>query len=72
MMKIFEYISGNQILINIAPVCKQFYRLSQEPKLLKKIVITRHMDRSSNSKMQGYMDGIKSKKGKENRYTITI
>ena len=65
MMKIFEYFSGNQILINIAPVCKQFYRLSQEPKLLKKIVITRHMDRSSNSKMQGYMHGIKSKKGKK-------
>ena len=65
MMKIFEYFSGNQILINIAPVCKQFYRLSQEPKLLKKIVITHHMDRSSNSKMQGYMHGIKSKKGKK-------
>ena len=64
-MKIFEYFSGNQILINIAPVCKQFYRLSQEPKLLKKIVISRRMDRSSSSKMHGYMHGIKSKKGKK-------
>ena len=65
MVKIFEYFSGNQILINIAPVCKQFYRLSQEPNLLKKIVISRRMDRGNDSKMQGYRHGIKSKKGKK-------
>lgn len=39
LMKIFSYIPTDEILLNVSPVCKRFYRLSLDSKLIQHLTL---------------------------------